>query len=135
MAREHGFTLLETVVALAIASMAFVALFQAGSTGLFAVDTASRADEALERAQSHLAAVAANASLIAGDTEGDDGGGYHWHIHVQPIASRPLAQQDNGPAGIATLFDIEVSITWPARHHQRAVVLRSERLVASAGAQ
>ena len=135
MAREHGFTLLETVVALAIASMAFVALFQAGSTGLFAVDAASRADEALERAQSHLAAVAAGASLIAGDTEGDDGSGYHWHLHVQPIASRPLAQQDNGPAGIATLFDIEVSITWPARHHQRAVVLRSERLVASAGAQ
>ena len=135
MAREHGFTLLETIVALAIASLAFVALFHAGSTGLFAVDAASRADEALERAQSHLAAVGAGASLIAGDTEGDDGGGFRWHLHVQPIASRPLPPQDSGPAATVTLFDIEISITWPARHHPRAVVLRSERLVASAGAQ
>jgi general secretion pathway protein I len=135
MAREHGFTLLETVVALAIAGMAFVALFQAGSSGLFAVDTASRADEALERARSHLAALGAAATLIPGDTEGDDGGGYRWHQHVQPIASRPLQPRDAGTAAIVTLFDVEVSITWPARHHQRAVVLKSERLAASAGSQ
>jgi general secretion pathway protein I len=133
MARENGFTLLETVVALAIASMAFVALFQAGSTGLFAVDAASRADEALERARSHLAALGTEATLIPGDSEGDDGGGYRWHRHVQPIASRALPRQDSSTAAIVTLFDVEISITWPARHHQRAVVLKSERLAASAG--
>jgi prepilin-type N-terminal cleavage/methylation domain-containing protein len=135
MAREHGFSLLETVVALAIASMAFVALFQTGSTGLFAVDAASRADEALERAQSHLAALGAAPAVIPGDSEGDDGAGYRWHLHVRPIASRTLPPQDAGPATIVTLFDVEVSITWPARHHQREVVLRSERLAASAGIQ
>src|SRR5579864_2641394 len=127
MARERGFTLLETVVALAIASMAFVALFQAGSTGLFAVDTASRADEALERAQSHLAALGAGAAMIPGDSEGDDGGGYRWHLHVRPISSRGLPPQDGSSGGILTLFDVEVSITWPTGHHQREVVLKSQR--------
>jgi general secretion pathway protein I len=135
MAREHGFSLVETVVALAIASMAFVALFQAGSTGLFAVDTASQADEALERAQSHLAALGTGVILIQGDSEGDDGGGYRWHLRVQPVASRALSSQDGSPTGVATLFDVEASITWPAHHHQRAVVLKSQRLVASAGTQ
>ena len=62
MPAEHsslagGFTLLEVVVALAIAALALVGLFQAGSGGLFAVDTAARAEEAVQRAQSHLAAV------------------------------------------------------------------------------
>jgi general secretion pathway protein I len=134
MAREQGFSLLETVIALAIASMAFVALFQAGSTGLFAVDTASRADEALARAQSHLAALGAGVALIPGDSEGDDGAGYRWHLHVRPIASRALPANEPGPATSVALFDVEVSITWPGRHHQREVVLKSQRL-AAVGAQ
>src|SRR5712691_5454805 len=58
--RDHtdgaGFTLLEVVVALAIAALSLVTLFQTGSGGLFAADTAARIDEAIERAQSHLAA-------------------------------------------------------------------------------
>ncbi|MGA8379996.1 MAG: prepilin-type N-terminal cleavage/methylation domain-containing protein, partial [Stellaceae bacterium] len=57
-----GFTLLEVIVALAIASFALIGLFQAGSGGLFAVDTAARAEEALQRAQSHLAAVGRDAA-------------------------------------------------------------------------
>ena len=135
MAREHGFSLLETVVALAIASMAFVALFQAGSTGLFAVDTASRADEALERAQSHLAAVSAAAGMVQGDSEGDDGGGYRWHLHIRPVASRSLPSQEGNAPTIVSLFDVEVSITWPSNHHERAVVLKSQRLTALEGSQ
>ena len=132
MARERGFTLLETVVALAIASMALVALFQVGSSGLFAVDTASRAAEALERARSHLAAIGTGASPASGDTEGDDGGGYRWHLHVQPVSARALPPQDGDPGGTLTLFDVTVSITWPSRHHERAIVLTTQRLAASA---
>jgi prepilin-type N-terminal cleavage/methylation domain-containing protein len=130
MAREFGFSLLETVVALAIASIAFVALFQAGSTGLFAVDTASRADVALELAQSHLAAVGAQVTGVLGDSVGDDGGGYHWHLHVQPVASHALPPQNGNPAATVTLVDVEVSETWPGRHHERQIVLRTERLAA-----
>ena len=63
---DAGFTLLEVIVAFAIASLALVGLFQAGSGGVFAVDTAARAEEALQRAQSHLAAVGRDAALVAG---------------------------------------------------------------------
>jgi prepilin-type N-terminal cleavage/methylation domain-containing protein len=45
--QSTGFTLLEVVVALAIAAMALVGLFRAGSGGMFAVDTAARAQEAV----------------------------------------------------------------------------------------
>ena len=87
-AAEAGFTLLEVVVAVAIAGLALVGLFQAGSGGLFAVDTAARAEEALQRAQSHLAAVGRDAALVEGDSSGDDGGGYRWRLQVQPAAQR-----------------------------------------------
>jgi len=65
--KSGGFTLLEVVVALAIAAVALVGLFRAGSGGLFAVDTAARAQEAVQRAQSHLAAVGRDAALVEGD--------------------------------------------------------------------
>src|ERR1700747_3456833 len=76
--QSGGFTLLGVVVALAIGAIALVGLFQAGSGGMFAVDTAARAQEAVQRAQSHLAAVGRDAALVQGDFTDDDGGGYRW---------------------------------------------------------
>src|SRR5436305_13752932 len=103
--RAHGFTLLEVVVALAIAAMALVGLFRAGSDGVFAVDTASHAEEALQRAQSHLAAVGRDVALLQGDSEGNDGGGYRWRLHVRPAATRQASTSDAGSAATMTLFD------------------------------
>src|SRR5262250_790806 len=110
-----GFTLLEVVVALAIAALALVGLFQAGGGGLFAVDTAARAEEAVERAQSHLAAVGRDAALIAGEYTGDDGGGYRWRLRVQPTATREALSPVGDPTANPTLYSVEVAIFWQAR--------------------
>jgi general secretion pathway protein I len=123
-----GFTLLEVVVALVIASLALIGLFQAGSSGLFAVDTAARAEEALQRAQSHLAAVGHDAALVEGDSSGDDGGGYRWRLRVQTVTQRPVVAADGVTSQTTSLFDVEVAISWQAHGHQRAVVLRTLRL-------
>ena len=128
-APDHaGFTLLEVVVALVIASLALVALFQAGSGGLFAVDTAARSEEALQRAQSHLAALGRDAALVEGDSSGDDGGGYRWRLRVQPVAQRQGVAADGVTPQTTSLFDVEVAVSWQDRGHQRAVVLRTLRL-------
>src|SRR5215471_9205923 len=110
MPAEHsslagGFTLLEVVVALAIAALALVGLFQAGSGGLFAVDTAARAEEAVQRAQSHLAAVGRDSALVQGDFTDDDGGGYRWRLRVLPMATRQVPVAGGNPAARVTLFD------------------------------
>jgi general secretion pathway protein I len=125
---DAGFTLLEVVVALAIAALALVALFQAGTGGLFAVDTAARAEEALQRAQSHLAAVGRDASLVEGEQSGDDGGGYRWRLRVEPRGQRQGVAADGITMQTTTLFDVEVAISWQARGHERAVVLHTLRL-------
>jgi general secretion pathway protein I len=125
--QSGGFTLLEVVVALAIAAVALVGLFRAGSGGLFAVDTAARAQEGIERAQSHLAAVGRDAALVQGEFTDDDGGGYRWRLRVRPVASRALAPDGNS-ARSATLYDVEVAISWPGRSGDRSVVLKTLRL-------
>ena len=126
--RGNGFTLLEVVVALAIAAMALVGLFQAGSGGLFAVDTAARAQEAVQRAQSHLAAVGRDAALVQGDFTDDDGGGYRWRLRVRPVATHQALAPDGNSAIPATLYDVEVAISWPGRSGDRSVVLKTLRL-------
>jgi general secretion pathway protein I len=127
-AQSGGFTLLEVVVALAIAAVALVGLFQAGSGGLFAVDTAARAQEAVQRAQSHLAAVGRDAELVEGDFTDDDGAGYRWRLRVRPVATHRALAPAGASAAPATLFDVEVAVSWPGRSGDRSVVLRTLRL-------
>jgi general secretion pathway protein I len=128
---SSGFTLLEVVVALAIAGLALVGLFRAGSGGLFAVDTAARAEEAVERAQSHLAAIGRDAGLVEGESSGDDGGGYRWTLRVRPLAQRQSPAADGVSLVTTTLFNVEVAISWPGHTGERAVVLRTMRLGAA----
>jgi general secretion pathway protein I len=127
-ARDRGFTLLEVVVAVAIASLALVGLFHAASGGLFSVDTAASAEEALQRAQSHLAAIGRDAALVTGDWSGDDGGGYSWRILVQPVAQRQGVGLDGVTPQTTALYSVEVAVSWRSSGHERAIVLRTLRL-------
>lgn len=124
---DAGFTLLEVVVALALASLALVALFQAGSAGLLTVDSATRVEGAVDRAKSHLAEFADTGAIKPGESDGDDGDGYHWHLIARPIASQPAeaSDQTQAPAG---LYDIDVTIWWGAGRHRRSVELETERV-------
>jgi general secretion pathway protein I len=126
--RAGGFTLLEVLVALAIAGLSLVVLFAAGGDGLVATDTATRTEEAVERAQSHLAGLGYDAALAEGQSEGDDGGGYRWRLGVAPAAAWRAGGANDLPAPATTLFDVEVAISWAGRDHDRSVVLRTRRL-------
>jgi general secretion pathway protein I len=126
--RVAGFTLLEVVVALIIAALALVVLFRAGGDGLFAVATASRAEQAIERAQSHLAAVGNDVALLPGESNGDDGGGYRWRLTIKPLAHWRLPEAGNAEGATTTLYDVVVAVSWPGRHHDQAVVLQTERV-------
>jgi general secretion pathway protein I len=127
-ARGNGFTLLEVVVALAIAGIALVGLFHSGSGGLLAVDTAARAEEAVQRAQSHLAAVGRDASLVEGEFTGDDGAGYRWRLSIRPLTTWQSLGQNGISRAATTLFNVEIAILWPGRAGERSVVLRTLRL-------
>lgn len=129
---DVGFTLLEVVVALALASLALMALFQAGSAGLLTVDSATRIEAAVDRAQSHLAEFADGGAIKPGESEGDDGDGYHWRLIARPMASQPADTlgQTEAPA---RLYDIDVTIWWGAGRHRRSVELETERIGSAEG--
>ena len=121
---ERGFTLLEVLVALLIASIALGALFQGTLGGLGAADLAGRTEEAVSRARSRLAAIGKMGVLEPGDRSGDDGGGYRWQVRVAPLATRRGGPGDPAP----TLYEVAVTIAWGSGRSARDVTLQTRRL-------
>jgi general secretion pathway protein I len=125
MRADRGFTLLEVLVAFAIAAFATSFMFRATFDGLHGAALSARYQEAVARARSHLAAIGSAAS--PGDRQGDEGNGFHWHVRIAPIASAILADRRR-----ATLLSVSVAVSWdadPERSDRRSVELDSERLV------
>jgi general secretion pathway protein I len=126
MRRDDGFTLLEVLVALAIAALALGVLFRAGGGGLLSLNTAGRYEEAVSRAKSHLAALGSDVGFMEGNFDGDDGDGYRWRLHIAPVATSRSTSSD---VASVTLYAIQVTISWTEGGMDREVELRSERLV------
>jgi prepilin-type N-terminal cleavage/methylation domain-containing protein len=129
----RGFTLLEVVIALIIAGMAAVALFEAAGSGLRATQTASMYDQAIARAKSRLAAATHGTRLAPTDQRGDDGGGFRWRVRVAPVAStmlRPLGLA--GPRASTSfpvvLYAVIVWVAWDDGGTERQVQLETEQV-------
>jgi general secretion pathway protein I len=125
--RNAGFTLLEVIVAFIIAALALSALFGGGLAGLTSTATSARYQEALARAESHLAAAASEGALAASDRQGDEGGNFHWRVRVTVAAvAGPVP---DAPAGspVPALYDITVQESWPGRDRSRVVTLQTRR--------
>ncbi len=134
---RRGFTLLEVMVALAIALPALLVLYREGAAALELTGSSLAMQNALSRAQSHLAALSATGAA-PGDREGDDGGGYHWHTRVVPLATAepPRAQQGQRSAYAAgtSLFAGSVRISWKGPRGEQSVTLETRLLGPAAGA-
>lgn len=124
---EAGFTLLEVLVALAIAVPALVLLYRQGAAAMGITRTAATYQEAVSRAQSRLDALTGT-GLAAGEREGDDGGGFRWRTRVVPVASAPLPSRPSPPAAGNTLYAVAVEISWPGAAGLRRVLLETRRV-------
>ena len=139
---EAGFTLLEVLVALAIAIPALVLLYRQGAVAMGVTRTAAAYQEAISRAQSRLDTLT-GAGLAAGEQAGDDGGGFRWRTRIAPVASvspprgpspRPGSNPASNPASSgagSTLYAVSVEISWPGPTGMRRFLLETRRLGAT----
>jgi general secretion pathway protein I len=128
---EAGFTLLEVLIAFVIAALALGLMFDAAIGGLRASETASRYQEALSLARSHLASVTAG-GLAGRELSGDDGRGFHFTVRIKPAATAALARGPNDDPQSApqqtTLYSVTVTETWRGDGGERQIRLDSARL-------
>jgi general secretion pathway protein I len=129
--RTAGFTLLEVLIAFTIALLAVAALMQAISSGLASSRAAAHYQEAVSRARSHLDLAIHGTQLVPGDTQGDDGGGFHWRLRVAPAASttHQIAGLARKSATTVTLYAVSVAISWRDGNLTREVRLDSAQVV------
>ena len=133
MRNERGFTLLEVVIAFAIAAMALAVMFKTASGGMLAVNTAGRYEEAVSRAKSHLSAIGHDGPLSETETEGDDGSGFHWRLRIVPVATASPGDAALTPflqasARKPTLYSVEVGISWTEAGRKHEFLLQSQRI-------
>jgi general secretion pathway protein I len=129
---DAGFTLLEVMIAFAIAALALGAFYSGVAGGVRTSGVAAHYEAALARAQSRLATIGGGARLIPGETSGDDGGGYTWRVQIRQTASAPFAGLPPDAARIApraALFALNVTIAWNMDGGERRVTLGTARLL------
>lgn len=109
---EAGFTLLETLVALAILAIAFASLFGTFSGGLRAVDKTDNHITALHLAETLLVERSSSRDFTPGTRRGTDRR-FKWSVSVEPAAPQSGAPETT--AGEWSLFRISVRVAWSAR--------------------
>ena len=128
--RDGGFTLLEVLVAFAIAAPALALLYRQGVTSMDATRTAAATQEAISRAQSRLDALGDD-GLVAGERTGDDGGGFRWRTRIASLAAapppRPAPRGSPYAAGTA-LYAVTVEVSWSGPGGARAFTLDTRRV-------
>jgi general secretion pathway protein I len=130
-----GFTLLEVLIAFAIASIALAVLYQGAVDGLLGSRLAARTDEAVSRARSRLAALCHGAQLTPGEQSGDDGSGYTWRTRVSRAATETIERgnaDQPAPPMRADLLAVRVTLSWPGPVRPHQVALESRCLTIGA---
>lgn len=122
MTAERGFTIAETLVALAILAVTLVALYEAMGTGFRTFDKAAEVEEAVLVAQSQLDQVVALRRLPAARRGTFDGTAFVWSLDV--------VTQERAAGGIAPAR-VRVAVTWPGSTKgiaiDRLVLLEAEQ--------
>jgi general secretion pathway protein I len=129
LADDRGFTLLEVLIAFAIASMALAVLYHGAIDGLLGSHQAIRTDEAVARARSRLDVLCQQARQTPGEQSGDDGGGYTWRTQITRAGTETIQRGDVDQPTLpvrADLFSVRVTLSWSGtvRPHQVSLETR-----------
>lgn len=124
----RGFTLLEVLIAFAIVAISLAAMMRATGFGIAAVHQSDRYEDALSRARSHLAGLAARIDTLGTVQSGDDGDGFRWRLVRVPFAAPREATTGPPPPKTPMLYAVAVTISWTDGNNVRSVTLTSNRL-------
>jgi general secretion pathway protein I len=111
---EHGFTLMETLVALVIFVACYLLIHQGLSLGWRGVKLAQSETIALQVAQGRLAAAGLDEPLAEGNQSGETDG-YAWTVEVRSDDRREA--RANSPL---SAFWVTVAVSWRERSNRHA---------------
>jgi general secretion pathway protein I len=129
--RARGFTLIEVAIAMAIVGVGVVSVLEIFNAALRTEHGAGIRARVVMRARDLLERTMTLPDPVPFQDHGDYGDGYKWERRVRE--ARDLAPDDNSREldvkSDITLFEIEVSVTWPQSADREGVyTLRTVRV-------
>lgn len=129
---ERGFTLLEMLIALAIATAVLGVLLPGAVSAIATARSARSYETAVALARSHLALLGRNMAYVPPVSSGRDGP-FDWRVQLKPEATA-----SPGPGIVdwylhstemrATLYHVGVVVSWQADGHRRSLHIETQRL-------
>ncbi|GAB2781600.1 prepilin-type N-terminal cleavage/methylation domain-containing protein [Dyella kyungheensis] len=119
----RGFSLLEVIAAILLLALAFAALLHVAGASLHLADQSGQISRADMWAQAKLDALGVAEPLVVGESDGDFGKDYRWHLRVAPW------QDDTLPADSPlALYRVDLDVRWGSKrrpHTLRYTTLRA----------
>ena len=107
----NGFTLIETLVAMAILSISLVVILQLFSGGLKSSRLSDNHTRAIFHAREKMEEILLNDNFTDGATEGEFSDGFEWK--AQTLLLKPDQEEEEElPVDIFNIFNIKVDVRW-----------------------
>lgn len=123
---EHGFSLIEVLVALTILGLVLAAIFQVFSGGLQNVTAADHYVRAAIIADSKLGAIGYEIPLEPGKASHGQDGEYAWAVAITPYNIKEIA--DSAESAATPLYKIAISVRWKHVLGERRVTIDTLRI-------
>jgi general secretion pathway protein I len=124
---QHGFSLLEILIAFAILALSLGILLRIFSGGVHTAQLAERYTLAAQIAESLMAKTGVETPLENGETSGIVLDDYHWRVTVNPYVFNP--EQTDLSQHPFLLFQVNVRVTWDEdTDYPRQLVLSTLKL-------
>ena len=122
--KQQGFTLIETLVAFMILSIALVIVLQLFSGSMKSLKISNDYERGVFHAKEKMESVLMGKDLSPGEFNGDFGDGYQWQIDIATAKK----VKDLDTATPLTLFNVRVKVDWQRLGRKRIYQLKTQAL-------
>jgi general secretion pathway protein I len=129
--RSSGFTLLEVMIAVAIAAIGIVSLLELFGGSMRLARASSEQTHAVVLASGLIDQAMWRAELPERELQGDDGD-YHWSMTIKAVDPELGSSEDEQLEDISKeyeLYEIAVSVEWGSRQSPKSVSLKTLRMM------
>ena len=122
-----GFTLIETVIALAILGIALTVIIELFSGGLRLARTSEEYTKAMGFARMKLEEIITQQKIEEGTDEGEFDDTFHWQMNVKKMDLLPV-EKDSDFKPPVELFQVRVDVLWKSGSKERSATIESYKV-------